>query len=253
MRRQLGPDLIQPARGDRVKQLGEIAFDARHDRFAFGIAEADVIFDELRALAREHQARVEHPRERRSRVRESLDRRPDDLVHRLLLELGSQHGCRAVRAHSARVWPGVAFADALMVLCRREGDCGFAVDQREQAGLLAFEELLDDHRSVAGSVDRRFSFLARHSDRDALARGEAVRLDHDGDGELLQSVTRCSRRFDPDVAGGGNSISRAKVLGETLGPLELRGGGIGPENREARTSKSVRNPGDQRCFGPNDH
>ena len=45
------------------------------------------------------------------------------------------------------------------------GTARLAVDQREQAGFLALEEFLDDHRPVAGRVDRRFGLGAASSRR----------------------------------------------------------------------------------------
>ncbi len=41
--------------------------------------------------------------------------------------------------------PGVALADALVVLRRAEGQRGGAVAQAEEARLLALQEFLDDH------------------------------------------------------------------------------------------------------------
>ena len=65
---------------DRKEELGEIALDERHDRFALGIAEADVIFDELGPIGRQHEARVKHSDERGSSFCQRPRGRADDLV-----------------------------------------------------------------------------------------------------------------------------------------------------------------------------
>ena len=82
--------------------------------------------------------------------------------------------------------PGVAVADALVVLRRAEGQRGRAVAEAEEARLLAVEEFLD-HDLGAGraegaaeaGVDRRQRLVDGHRDRDALAGGEPVGLDDD--------------------------------------------------------------------------
>jgi hypothetical protein len=49
----------------RQQQLAKSPFDPRHDRLAFGIAEADIIFDQLGPLGGQHQPGIEHAAERR--------------------------------------------------------------------------------------------------------------------------------------------------------------------------------------------
>src|SRR6185437_16264979 len=50
------------ARGDECRQ--EIALEPRQQHLAFGVPEADIVFDELRPLARQHQPGIEHALER---------------------------------------------------------------------------------------------------------------------------------------------------------------------------------------------
>ncbi len=103
-----------------------------------------------------------------------------------------------------------------MILRRGERDGRLAIDQREQARFLALEEFLDDQWAVTCGVDRRFGFVARHSDRHALAGRQAVRLDNDRNRELLQRVTGRRRSIHPDVSGSGNAVRGTQVLGEAL-------------------------------------
>src|SRR4051812_32417936 len=83
-----------------------------------------------------------------------------------------------------RLW---AFADALVVLRRRERDCDVPVDQREQAGFLAVEELLDDERPVARGVDCRLSLVAAGCHGHALTGRKSIGFDHHRDGEPAES------------------------------------------------------------------
>ena len=73
----------------------EIAFDQRHDRFALGIAEADVIFDQLGPIGGEHQAGIEDAAEWSSCLGKCSRSRPDDLVHGSPLRSGVSTGAGA--------------------------------------------------------------------------------------------------------------------------------------------------------------
>ena len=114
-----------------------------------------------------------------------------------------------------------------------------AVDQREQAGFLAFQEFLDHHRPVAGRADRGLGLVAGHGDGDALAGGEAVGLDHHRDRKAVERGQRIGLGLDPDVGGGRDSGARAEILGEALGAFELGGGGAGAEGGDAGGSGGV--------------
>ena len=67
--------------------------------------------------------------------------------------LGRHDGRRRIGAHAAGVGARVAVADALVVLRRGERQRVRAVDEREEARLLAVEELLD-HDLGAGRAER---------------------------------------------------------------------------------------------------
>ena len=74
-----------------------------------------------------------------------------------------------------------------MVLGGGEGKCVAAVDEGEEARLLADQAFLDHdlracsaERAREAGLDGGGGSLARLGDGDALAGGEAVGLDHDG-------------------------------------------------------------------------
>ena len=83
-----------------------------------------------------------------------------------------------------------------------------AVDQGEQARFLALEKFLDHHRPVARRGDRRFGFGAGHRDGHALARGEAVGLDHHRDREAVERGARLGLGLDADISGGRDAGAR---------------------------------------------
>src|SRR4051794_28018124 len=62
-------DLTELSAGHSKEQPGEIAVDQRHDGFALGVAEPNVVLDQLRPLRSEHQSRIEHAAKWRSRPR----------------------------------------------------------------------------------------------------------------------------------------------------------------------------------------
>ncbi len=238
---------------DRVQERSEIAVDQRHDRLAFGIAEADVILDQLGPVGGEHEPCIKHAVERCSGGRERFRSRPHDLVHRPLLELRGQHGCRRIGAHATGIRAGIPFADTLVILCGREHGRRFAIDQGEQAGFLAFEKFLDYQRAVAGRLDRGFRFGSGRRDRHSLSTGEPIGFDHHRNAEVSERSECIMHSIDADIICGRDRIGAAQVLCEPLGPLELGRCGAGPERCDASCAKSVGNTSNQRCFGPNDN
>ena len=84
------------------------------------------------------------------------------------------------------VFGRVAVADPLVILRRGERQHRHSVTESEEAGLLAFEELLDDDGSagctegaVEAGVDGQLGLGSRCGNDDALAGGKAVSLDDD--------------------------------------------------------------------------
>ena len=89
-------------------------------------------------LGGQHQPGVEHARIGRARVGQRARRsggrsRPSPALRAPGVKIGG----RAVGAHAAGIGAGIAVADALVVLRRAERDDGLAVDQGEEADLLA--------------------------------------------------------------------------------------------------------------------
>ena len=128
----------------------------------------------------------------------------------------------ATEMHAAGIGPGVAVADALMVLCRAERKQMRPVGQHEQAGFLARQEFLD-HCAAAGhcedAADRLFGLLVRHRHRHALARSEPVGLDYHRQPEVAQRGEPAVAAFHLHIARGRNVLARAQIFGEPFRSL----------------------------------
>ena len=170
----------------------------------------------------------------------------DDLREQLRADLRD----RRERAHAARVGAGVAVADALEVARGRERQRALAVAQREHGQLVADQQLLDEHRVVAEAAllehrdERRARLRLVGRDHDALARRQAVGLDHGGVGvDRLQALG--DRPHDP-VAAGRHARRLHHLLGEQLRALQPRGLAHRPEARHGGGPQRVGEPGHER-------
>ena len=147
-----------------------------------------------------------------------------------------------------------------MVLRGGERDDRRAVDEREHGGLLALEELLDEHlaRRVAElGVDEhvpqgRLDLLFVHADADALAGGEAVGLEHDRDAELRDGLARLGLGAHDDVVRRRDLGGAHDLLGEGLAALHAGGGLDGAEGGEAGLLEGVHDAEAERDLGADD-
>ena len=95
----------QIARSGCRERVDQIAVDQRQHDLRFGIAEAHVELDHLRARAREHQAAVEEAAIRVALGAHAGDDGRDDLVEDPALERGVAQRARRERAHPTGVRP----------------------------------------------------------------------------------------------------------------------------------------------------
>ena len=213
--------------GDQRRQ--QVGLEAHHEHLALGVAEAHVVLVELGAVLGDHDAEVEHALEGRPPRRHAAHGGPDDLVERPARHLGRHHRRRRIGAHAAGIGARVAVADALVVLRRGQRQHVLAVDQGEEARLLAFQELLDDDLGARGSerageagVDGLLGRRRRLGDDHALAGRQAVGLDDDRQLLRRQIGLGGARIGEAAIGAGGNGELAAQVLGEALRALELR-------------------------------
>ena len=129
--------------------------------------------------------------------------------------------------------PGIALADALVVLGRGERDRRLAVDQREQAGFLAVEKFLDHQRPIARRVGSPpplpRGVIATVTPLPAASPSALITT---GRPKRSSAASAVAGAFDPHIIGGGDAVRAAQVLGEALRAFELGGGGIRPEHRD---------------------
>src|SRR5262245_11406997 len=135
-----------------------------------------------------------------------------------------------VGAHATGVRTLIAVVAALVILRGGKRQDVRTADDCDEARFLAFEEFLDHDLVARGSelsaehgLGALDSLIRRRTDDDALAGRKSVRLDH----------AWCTLRANPRrievrtrercIRGGRNAMTRQEVLGEGLGPFELRG------------------------------
>ena len=81
--------------------------------------------------------------------------------------------------------------------------------------------------------------MARGADDDALARGQAVGLDHDGRMEKFDGLLDLGGGGADGVVGGGDVVALQEALGKALAGLEHGGGAGGPKDAQAALLKGV--------------
>jgi len=101
-------------------------------------------------------------------------------------------------------------------------------------------------------VDGIERVLDRHSDHDALAGGEAIGLDDDGRALFADIGLGGIGAGEALIGGGRNIVGLAKVLGEALRALKLRGRLGRAEGLDAGGFEIIDNAGDQRHFRADD-
>ena len=135
-----------------------------------------------------------------------------------------------------------------------------AVGHHDEARFLAGQEFLDHHARAGGAhrmpdehrVDRRVRFGNGLRDDDALACGQAVRLDDDGR-TLARNVVACRGGIgERPVAAGWNAVPRHEALREILRAFELRCRLGDAEHFETRRAERVHDAGGKRSFRTDD-
>ena len=211
----------QPPLGAGQKQVQHLSAKPHHQRLAFRIAEADVVFDQPRPAFMDHQPRVEDTLEGHSPRRHLGHGRAHDLRHHLFLQCVRQDRRGAVCAHAASVGAVVPFAHALVVLGCAQGQAVGPVAQDEEAGFLARHEFFDDDRHLAefaveDRVDRPLRLFHGFGHGHALACGQPVGLDHDG-GAMGGDMFACACGIGETRPGcSGRPAGIADFLGKGL-------------------------------------
>ena len=261
--RHLDVEVGHAAPRHRLEQGERVRGQEREQDLGLGVAEAAVELDHARRPVRvDHQADVEDAAVRDPVRPHAVEHGPDDLgLDPLADGVGDDRG-RRVGAHPARVGPGVALADPLVVLGRREEHVALAVGEDEHAGLLAPEKVLDDDRRAGRAERAAFEEvaeglaggLARLGDHDALARREPVGLEDDRERLALDVGAGLVELAEPERprGRGRDAVALHDALGERLRPLEPRRRLRRADDGHAGLAEPVRQPGHERDLGPDD-
>ena len=94
-------------------------------------------------------------------------------------------------------------------------------------------------------------FFERGSNHHALARSQAICLDHDRRTLLIQVGVRRCRIAEGGVGCGGNAMARHEGLGIILGAFKLGGLFCRAKNLQAGAAKRIHDPFGQRRFRSN--
>jgi len=189
-------DPVQAVLGSRLQDVGQIRLQPHQQRLALRVAEAHVVLEHLRALARDHQPGVQHPQKRHAFAFHGVYGRHQDVRFDPPQHLVAHHRRWAVGPHAARVRSAVAVIGRFVVLSRRQRQDGATVGDRQHAGFLAVQAFLDDQLparvakdTLPGDlVDGRQDFRPLRTDDHSLARRQAIGFHDQGDFLVLVGV-----------------------------------------------------------------
>ena len=220
-RRRADPDRATRARGLQLagsrahQQRRQIVGDRRQNHLRFRIAEPDIELDDLRAVRSQHQADEQEAAELAALAAHAFeDRAARSRSSRAPAVAASNSELGAYAPMPPVFGPCVAVERALVILGRTERHRARAVAQHEERRFAPDEQLLDDdaRRRPGRSACRPSSTAPATSasveirgNHDALARREAVRLQHDRKSELAASQHR--DRLSRRVARSDNAPS----------------------------------------------
>ena len=175
---------------------------------------------------------------------------------------GVDQRARGKGAHSARIRSLVVVEDAFVVLGRPEGQCAMAVADDEERHFRTGQALLD-HESAAGPAepvvahrvgDGRVGLGQGLGDDDPFARGQAVRLEHDGQSEtaIADRGARRLGRVAGHESGSRHAVAGHESLGEGLAGLEPGGGSRRTEQQQSLAREGIGHPDAERQLRADD-
>ncbi len=239
--------------------LHEVGLEPGQHDLCFGVAEPAIELQQFRPRTGQHESRVEDAAERATLLGHALQRGADDRLHGPRDEVVRHERGGRERAHPSRVGPLVPVQRALEISGRRHGHGALAVAEDQERGLLAPEEFFHQ-QGVArrpelalgqDAVNALQRLVQIPADQDALARGESIRLEHEGkaDASPAQVVRGHPGIAECRVGRLGDAVPVAEGLGKGLGALQAGGCRGRAEARDARPGRRVAQPEHEGHFG----
>ena len=255
-------DVVEVAVGAREHDFSEIGLGGEEgeDGLRFGVAKADVVFEDLGAVGGDHETGEENAAEGLLLATHALEGGLEDLLVNLVGEFlgGDVGGC--VAAHAAGVRALVAVEDALVVLGEGERAERVAIAEGEDAEFVAEEELFDDNftTSVAkGLVDHDLlkgflGLLLGLGEDNTLASSETGSLDDNVVVDAVDVGTGLVKVGEVLVRGRGDIVFLHEILGVGLATLETSSFLGRAEARDTRSAEEALNAIDEGLFGTGD-
>ena len=234
----------------RLHHRQKIGFQQRQYNLRLGVAEAAVILDDLRAIGREHQAKVQTAFEWAALFTHGCKRRKEDGVHADLRDFCGVIGVGGHGAHTAGIEAGVIVPGTFVIHGRDHGADGTAVGKCQHADLGTSEKFFDDN-FLAGlakglvlhdGFHRILRLVQVLRDQNALAERQTVCLEHNREAGGLQVRKRRVRVAEHLVSCGGDTVFFHQVLGKDLAGFDTRGLGVWAEAGDSGLVQPVHAP-----------
>ncbi len=223
--------LVQIACRCGFKQFDEVALDAEHHAFCFGVAHADVVFDNHRFAF--HADKSEEDKAFVSDVFffQTIDGRFDDACTYLFHVCRVSKRDRSYATHSACVEPFVSFTDAFVVFGYGKYFVVLTVRQYEYRTLDTAQELFNHNGCRCGTehaAEHFFQFflcfIQRRKDENAFPGTKAISLQYVGSFQRFEESEALFEVFGSDafVAGCRDVVAHHEAFGKFLASFQLR-------------------------------
>src|ERR1700686_1528405 len=227
--------------------LNQITFEPHQNRLRLGVAETAVEFEHHRAARSHHKPAIKNAFILRAFSFHAGNHRASDMVYEPIAHLFVDDSRRSVGAHTARIWPSVAFAGALMILGGDQWCHTFTITHDQKREFVALQKFFEHHARAGLAQHSAAEHLIGNGrglvltlgDDDALPGGEAIGLYNDWSMKVRQRVAHLFRRIANSVMRGRDVMTLQKLLGETLACFELRCGSRRPKRAPASSHEFV--------------
>ena len=229
-----------PAR-HTLQQVDEVRINAQHHGLRLRVAHAAIVLNDVGLSADIHQTNEDEAAVINALGLQACDRGADDPLLDALHEGSIGKGHWGDRAHTARIGPGIALPDTLIVLSHGEQTPVLAVSCDEDRTFDPRQVLLNHHtRAGLAEASREehlqlaLRLLEAGANDDALACRQAVGLEHVGRLERAEVVYgRCiAAAIEAAIGCRRDPVALHEALTELLAPLETRPCSVRPHDEQ---------------------